>query len=247
MTEDHDTAELKRLQKAARGGDAEAQAQLGTLYAAGQGVEQDIQLALDWLTKAAVQGDVASMFNLGVIHEQGIGIEPDLEEAGLWYWQAAESGDTGAKMKLGTMVIKGIGFAAGSKVVEAITASAEKGTPYAQSFLAKLHLDGVGIEADASAAEHWFRLAAGQGDESAAFNLCEMMLEGKTAETSEDELAQWFFDLGTGYLTAGDVVKAFDCLVSIKRTIPDHFLAQRLEDEIERQNRNRPQGGPPNR
>jgi hypothetical protein len=50
-------------------------------------------------------------------------------------------------------------------------------------------------------------------------------------------VAQWFFDLGKRYMDTGDLVKAFDCLVNIKRIEPGSFLAQRLEDEIERANK----------
>jgi len=49
----------------------------------------------------------------------------------------------------------------------------------------------------------------------------------------------WFFGLGRSYLITGDMVKAFDCLVSIKRIDPGNFLAQRLEDEIEKTNQDR--------
>jgi TPR repeat protein len=179
------------------------------------------------------------MFNLGIVYERGIGTSEDIGEAALWFWQAAELGDTGAKMKLGAMLLKGMGFSPDSPAVQAIEASAERGHPYAQSFLAKLHLEGLGINQDDSLAEKWFRLAAQQSDESAIFNLGEMMIEGRTMETSEDEIAQWFFGLGRSYLTSGDLVKAFDCLVSIKRIDPGHFLAQRLEDEIEKTNQDR--------
>jgi TPR repeat protein len=154
----------------------------------------------------------------------------------LWYWQAAELGDTQARMKLGTMLLKGLGFTPGSAAVQAIEASAEKGQPYAQSFYAKLHLDGIGVESSNEAAEKWFRLSAAQGDESAIFNLGEMMAHGMTVLTPEEELSQWFFDLGMKYLQTGDLVKAFDCLVSIKRIDPESFAAKRLEDDIERAN-----------
>jgi TPR repeat protein len=176
------------------------------------------------------------MFNLGIILENGLGCDPEPDEAALWYWQAAEAGDTQARMKLGTMLIKGVGFSLGSPAIQAIEASAEKGYPYAQSFYAKIHLDGVGVESNPEAAEKWFRLAAVQGDESAIFNLGEMMADAMTILTPEEELSQWLFDLGMKNLQTGDLVKAFDCLVGIKRIDPDSFLAQRLEDDIERAN-----------
>jgi len=227
---------VEELKKAAEAGDPEAQSQWGLLLATGDSVPRDIDEALSWLRKAAQQGELTAMFNLGIILEKGLDGEPDPDEAALWYWQAAELGDTQARMKLGTMLIKGLGFAPGSPAVQAIEASAERGYPYAQSFYAKIHLDGVGIEPDNEVAEKWFRLAAAQGDESAIFNLGEMMADGFTVLTPEEELSQWFFDLGSKYLHTGDLVKAFDCLVGIKRIDPDSFLSQRLEDDIERVN-----------
>ena len=231
---------IDELKKAAESGDPEAQSQWGLLLVTGESVTQDVDEGLTWLRRAAEQGEMTAMFNLGIILEKGLGCEPDAEEAALWFWQAAELGDSQARMKLGTMLIKGLGFTPGSPVIQAIEASAEKGYSYAQSFYAKLHLDGVGIEPNFEVAEKWFRLSAAQGDESAIFNLGEMMVDGMTVLTPEEELSQWFFDLGMKYLQIGDLVKAFDCLVGIKRIDPDSFLAQRLEDDIERANQQRP-------
>ncbi len=146
-------------------------------------------------------------------------------------------------MKLGTMLIKGLGFAPNSPVTQAIEAAADKGILYAQSFLAKLYLDGVGMEQSDTEAEKWFTLAAEQGDESAIFNIGEMIAEGRDVTIPEDTVAQWFYDLGLQFIAQGNLVRAFDCLVSIKRFDPDNFLAQRLDDEIETetQNQNMPQ------
>jgi len=229
-------SDVEELKKAAESGDPEAQSQWGLLLATGDSVPQNIVEALSWLRQAALQGEITAMFNLGIILEKGLGCDPDQEEAALWYWQAAELGDTQARMKLGTMLIKGIGFTPGSPAIQAIKASAEKGYPYAQSFYAKLHLDGVGVDQDNETAERWFRQAAAQSDESAIFNLGEMMADGVTILTPEEELSQWFFDLGMKHLQAGDLVKAFDCLVGIKRIDPESFLAQRLEGDIDRAN-----------
>jgi len=228
---------IEELKKAAEDGHAEAQSQWGLLLATGEHVPQNVEEALTWLRQAAQQGEITAMFNLGLILEKGIGCEPDPDEAVLWYWQAAELGDTQAKRNLGTMLLKGRGFTRGSSAVQAIKASAEKGHPYAQSFYAKLHLDGVGIEPNNEVAEKWFRLSAAQGDESAIFNLGEMMANDITILTPEEELIQWFFDLGMKYLQAEDLVKAFDCLACIKRIDPGDFLAKRLEDDIDRANR----------
>jgi TPR repeat protein len=236
---DERSKEIKTLREAAEAGDTEAQVALGTALAAGEGGFRDQEEALSWLRLAATSGDTTAMFNLGVMHERGLGTREDMEEAALWYWQAAEQGDEGARIKLGTMLIKGQGFSPGSPAVKAVEASAERGHPYAQSFLAKLHLEGIGVNRDDLAAERLFRAAAQQDSGSAILNLGEMAAEGRTVETSEDEIASWLFGLGRSNLKDGDLVRAFDCLVSIKRVDPDHFLAQRLEEEIEKANQER--------
>lgn len=231
--------EIESLREAARTGDIEAQVTLGTVLATGEGGIKEQKEAVSWLRRAAASGDTTAMFNLGIVHEKGLGTAADRVEAALWFWQAAERGDTGARIKLGTMLIKGQGFAPGSPVVRAVEASVEAGNPYAQSFMARLHLDGIGVVQDDTAAEELFRLAARQGDESAIFHLGEMMVEGRSVQTSVDEIADWFFTLGRANLVKGDIVRAFDCLVSIKRIDPGHFLAQRLEEEIEKANKDR--------
>ena len=228
---------LAELIKAAEAGDPEAMSQLGTVLATADEKHRDLEGARRWLRAASEAGDLNAMFNLGVLYEKGLGVQADLSEAALWFWQAAEQGDSGARIKLGTMLIRGQGFATGSPVIQSVKASAEGGRPYAQTFLGKMFLDGVGLDQDDAQAESWFRKAAEQGDEGAAFNLVEMMTEGRTSETSEEELAAIFFDLGMAQLKNGNSVRAFDCLVSIKRISPRHFLAQRLENEIERANK----------
>ena len=234
MTDAKEPNPLEELRRAAEEGDSDAQSQLGTMLAAGEGVEQDPEEALNWLTKAVEQGNLTAIFNLGIIYERGIGVPQNDDEAGFWFWQAAEKEDVGARMKLGTMLIKNRGFSGGSRAIQAITASAESGLAYAQAFLGKLYLEGVGFDQDFESAEKWLRSAAEQGDESGMFNLAEMMFEGMASVTSEEEVAQWFYDFGQKMLADGNTVKAFDCLVCIKRLNPENFLARRLEDDIER-------------
>ena len=65
------------------------------------------------------------------------------------------------------------------------------------------------------------------------------MAQGRVLETSLEEVASLTFDLGMSFLTQGDFVKALDCVVSIRRLEPRYFLADRLEEEIERANRSR--------
>ncbi len=230
---------LEELREAAAQGDIHAQSALGTFLVSENGDPSGCEEGMKWLLTAAQGGDVAAMFNLGIVFEKGIGTRKNPDEAVLWFWQAAERGDEGARLKLGIMFIKNTGFSQTSPALRAIEASARRGNPYGQSFFARLLLDGVGMDSDDREAEEWFRRAASKGEASAIFHLGEMMAQGRVIETSEEELSGWFFELGKFFLGKGDLVKALDCLVSIKKIDPRHFLAQRLEEEIEEANRSR--------
>ena len=70
--------------KAAEGGDAIAQFNLGAMYDNGQGVPQDVAEALKWYRLAADQGQADAQFNLGVMYYNGQGVPKDLIEAYAW-------------------------------------------------------------------------------------------------------------------------------------------------------------------
>src|SRR5210317_1323487 len=58
-------------------GDAEAQFQLGNLYAEGRIVPNDFVEATKWFRKSADQGLAKSQYTLGVIHSGGLGVPVD--------------------------------------------------------------------------------------------------------------------------------------------------------------------------
>ena len=63
------------IRKAAEQGDADAQFNLGAMYANGAGAELDIVEAVNWYRKAAEQGNSAAQFNLGVSYRDGLGVQ----------------------------------------------------------------------------------------------------------------------------------------------------------------------------
>lgn len=63
---------------------AEAEFNLGLMYAQGQGVPQDDAAALNWYRKAADQGDADAQFYLGSMN-YGRGSPPRYAEAMKWY------------------------------------------------------------------------------------------------------------------------------------------------------------------
>lgn len=71
--------------KAAEQGNAEAQCQLGLLYAQGLGVAQDFEQAAEWYQRAAEKMHPKAQFNLAFLCAHGEGVEQDYIQAYTWY------------------------------------------------------------------------------------------------------------------------------------------------------------------
>jgi TPR repeat protein len=89
--------------KEARLGLREAQYELGLMYAHGQGVEQDFEEALVWVTKAAERGLAAAQYLLATRLLGESGQAPQDIKAVWWYFRAAEQGHTRALYKMGKL------------------------------------------------------------------------------------------------------------------------------------------------
>lgn len=86
--------------KAAEQGNARAQYRLATMYAYGEGVEQDGAKAVKWLRKCANQGDVTAQEAVGHAYYNGAGVEKNYAKALKWYRKAANRGSVGAEHKI---------------------------------------------------------------------------------------------------------------------------------------------------
>ncbi len=98
---------IRELRSLAEQGDAEAQVNLGIMYANGQRVRQDDAEALKWFRKAGAQGYTHAQHNLGFMYENGRGVPQDYAEAMKWYRKAAEQGHAEAQVNLGIMYQNG--------------------------------------------------------------------------------------------------------------------------------------------
>ena len=81
--------DIKTLLNKAKGGDARAQYNLGTMYANGQSVPQDYAEAVKWYRKAADQGYSEAQYNLGFKYFTGQGVPKDYVQSYFWYSLAA--------------------------------------------------------------------------------------------------------------------------------------------------------------
>ena len=87
------------LTKAAESGDAQAQYELGVIYALGEEVEQDFTKSREWYLKSAEQGDFEASYTVGTMFLDGQGGEIN-KEKGLKYLEFAT---TATKYDLGAL------------------------------------------------------------------------------------------------------------------------------------------------
>lgn len=73
----------------AKGGDPEAQLNVGEIYEKGLGLAPDYQAAALWYRKAAAAGNTQAQINLGHLYERGLGVERDPQQALAWYRKAS--------------------------------------------------------------------------------------------------------------------------------------------------------------
>jgi len=169
---------FKEIQQGAEQGLPEAQYRLARSYMYGDGVDQNIDKAIQWFQKAieqghekakqsldmlmfdlckhhAEQGNPDAQYELGLRYWDGIGIEQNREEADQWFRQAAEQGHEQAKQ-----ITVEIGFFK-------FKYNAEQGDADAQFMLSVSYLYGLGVEQDMDEASRWLRKAAEQGHKQA--------------------------------------------------------------------------------
>ena len=103
---------LNEFKSLAAKGNADAQVNLGFLYARGHGLPQDYKEAASWYRKAAEQAQVDAQFNLGSLYYDGLGVKRDFIQAAAWYLKAAELGQIDAQYNLGLMYATGQGVTA---------------------------------------------------------------------------------------------------------------------------------------
>jgi TPR repeat protein len=205
---DYATA-LRLWEPLAEQGNAEAQYNLGVLYAYGKGVVQDYKTAVKWFTLAAEQGDAKAQYNLGLIYSYGgltrdiitavrkylndEDVTQDYTAAVKWFTLAAEQGNAKAQSELGEMYAYGQGVAQDYKTaVKWYTLAAEQGNASAQYNLGVMYHKGQGVAQDYKTAVKWFTLAAEQGDAFAQSSLGVMYYGGQGVAQDYKTAFKWF-------------------------------------------------------
>ncbi len=117
-------------------GDAEAQFNLGVMYAGGEGVTKNETEAVAWIRKAADQGLPSAQKGIGDLCYFGLGVNKDQAQAAAWYRKASEQGDAEAQYKLGLLYASGEGVEKSSALAtEWMQKASTKGLQQARNWL----------------------------------------------------------------------------------------------------------------
>jgi TPR repeat protein len=168
------------VEDAAGQGNTQAQYNLGSARAKGEGVPQDYTEAAKWYRLAADQGYAPAQTSLGLAYETGRGVPQDYVEAMKWYRLAADKGDALGQFKLGSMYHSGRGTA--QNYVEAVKwyrLAADQGSAEAQYELGTMYYGGWGVPKNHAEALKLFEQAAKQNHAGAQSNLAAMSANGQ--------------------------------------------------------------------
>jgi len=153
---------FREWKASAEAGQAEAQFDLGVLYAQGRGVQRDLTEAAGWYRKAAEQGNAEAEFALGQMYSRGWGVPRDEVDAMRWFQMANDPDSDGPPTDWA--LIEGYGMEQDQKQAAYwYQLAADKGHAEAQFNLGRLYATGEGVPHDEEQALRWVRASASQG------------------------------------------------------------------------------------
>lgn len=178
--------------KAAKNGNAHAQAYLGASYAAGLGVEQSDEQAAYWYSKASKS--INANYNIAKMYANR---QEDDEKAAQYYHKAAKERHVGAQMALVEIYSEGRGVKKDLKqALHWAHEAAKRGHLEAQFMLGDIYTEGteeddVKIEKNEKKALHWYCKAAEQGHADAQRLVGIMYKNGQGARLDLEEAYAW--------------------------------------------------------
>lgn len=189
---------LKWFEKAANGGDADAQNLVGNIYLNADYIEHDAKKAFKYYQLSAAQGNLMGMCNLGWCYQEGIGTDMNFLSAEEWIRKAADGGLQDAIDILNNNPLYNSTPVAQKSeedlLNEAQTAYdnedyslavniwkelAVQGNSEAMKNLGNCYSDGNGVKQDYEESANWYKKAVEQGNYKAMNNLGFCYYEGK--------------------------------------------------------------------
>jgi uncharacterized protein len=171
-------------------GQAEAEFDLGVMYAQGFGVQRDLNAAASWYRKAADQGNAEAQFALGQMYAHGWGVPRDTADAVRWFEMANSVESDGPPTDW--LSVEGYGMPKDpAQAAYWYRKAADSGHPEAQYFLALLYASGKGVKRDEEQAERWFSSSATQGYAAAMAELGKRFAIGNGVAKDDKKAYFW--------------------------------------------------------
>lgn len=185
--------DLEQLKLLASQGNADAQFNLGWMYADGRGVAKDDAQAVHWFRLAADQRYAPAQNSLGWWLMEGRGVARDYDKAVHLFRLAVDQGNANAQDSLGWMYQNGWGVAQDhATAVHWYRLAAAQGNATAQYNLGMQYREGRGVKKSHADAAHWFHLAATNGHADAQVNLGWLFRDGMGVSKDLNAAVHWF-------------------------------------------------------
>jgi TPR repeat protein len=200
----NNSAKFETIKAIAEKGDPEAQAQLGEMYGAGDGVLKNEAEAVKWQRKAAEQGDALAQYKLGIAYLAGITGETNHEKGAAWLLKAAAQDYPYAELLLANLYARGDGlpkdYVESYKWYSLYSIHSNKTSPATDKLALDMTPEQLAEAKRRTAAEaaKWYRMAAENGDEVAQRRLAAIYENGADSA----EAIKWFRKAAErGYVT----------------------------------------------
>lgn len=165
---------LKWYSLAAAQGQLSSWYSVGFQYEHGQGMEKNLEKAVECYQKGAEGEDKVSLFCLGRMTFFGKGTPQDYAKAVYWLNKAADNGNDRAYPLLGQSCLKGLGVAQDfAKAKSYFEKTSENSNFYnmALNGLGEIYADGLGVSEDIPKGIQYFQSAIAKGSDDAKVNM----------------------------------------------------------------------------
>lgn len=195
--QDHAEA-VRWYRSAAESGSPTALAYMGWFHEHGLGVRQDGEKAVAWYERAVEAGAERYILHLAWLHMDGKLVPRDRQQADHWFRQGIEQDMSEAQLAYGSVLyadLLGSGVedraATGAQAERLLLSALEDGQFAATRFLARMYLDGTGVEQDIERGLNTVRLGAEAGDAAMQGLLAHILAEGRLLEQDPVKAHTW--------------------------------------------------------
>lgn len=171
-----------------------AQYALGKKYRDGQGVERNIQKAVELFTLAAKQGNSFAAFALGKMYlSDDPALSRNVAAALKWITNAAEHGNQFAQYYLGKLLLKGTDDISQdtNSALRWLLASVEQGNVHAEYALAMAYLKGESVPKDSLKAMELLKRVSSREHQFAQYQLGKLLLQGEDVPKDVVAAVHW--------------------------------------------------------